>query len=66
MNFQQPLSAALHGNTSDSDLSREGYKPEKNNILKQHNERMRQQETNEYLQVNFVLMLIDKFCKSKC
>ncbi|XP_048517129.1 signal-induced proliferation-associated 1-like protein 1 isoform X1 [Dendroctonus ponderosae] len=51
MNFQQPLSAALHGNTSDSDLSRDGYKPEKNNILKQHNERMRQQETNDYLQV---------------
>ncbi|ENN78428.1 hypothetical protein YQE_05105, partial [Dendroctonus ponderosae] len=42
MNFQQPLSAALHGNTSDSDLSRDGYKPEKNNILKQHNERMLQ------------------------
>lgn len=52
VNFQQPLSAALHGNTSDVDLSRDVYKPEKNNILKQHNERIRQQENNDYLQVS--------------
>ncbi|KAL1509707.1 hypothetical protein ABEB36_004404 [Hypothenemus hampei] len=51
VNFQQPLSAALHGNTSDLDLTRDVYKSEKNNILKQHNERTRQHENNDYLQV---------------
>ncbi|CAG9762814.1 unnamed protein product [Ceutorhynchus assimilis] len=44
-NYQQPLSAALHSNTSDVLIT------EKNNILKQQNERLRQQENNDYLQI---------------
>ncbi|XP_050303097.1 signal-induced proliferation-associated 1-like protein 1 isoform X1 [Anthonomus grandis grandis] len=51
VNFQQPLSAALHGNNSELDLTREIYKSEKNNIMKQHNERLRQQDNADYLQV---------------
>ncbi|XP_066154442.1 signal-induced proliferation-associated 1-like protein 1 isoform X4 [Euwallacea fornicatus] len=51
VNYQQPLSAALHGNTSDLDLTRDVYHSEKNNIVKQHNERMRQQDNHDYLQV---------------
>lgn len=48
VNFQQPLSAALLSNTNDLELN---YKSEKNNILKQHNERARQQDTNDFIQV---------------
>lgn len=44
INVSQPLSAALHTNTSELDLC---YKMEKNNIIKQQNERMRQE--NEYI-----------------
>lgn len=50
MNYQQPLSAALHSNTSELDLSSDHHKSEKNNIVKQYNERVRQHE-NDYLQV---------------
>ncbi|VEN52746.1 unnamed protein product [Callosobruchus maculatus] len=39
VNVSQPLVAAIHNNMNDLDL---GYKLEKNNILKQHNERLRQ------------------------
>ncbi|XP_030745763.1 signal-induced proliferation-associated 1-like protein 1 isoform X1 [Sitophilus oryzae] len=48
VNFQQPMTAALHSNTSDLDLS---HRSEKNNIVKQHNERIRQQEGNEFVQI---------------
>ncbi|KAJ8969295.1 hypothetical protein NQ314_001834 [Rhamnusium bicolor] len=44
VNVSQPLSAALHTNTSDLDLC---YKMEKNNIVKQQNERLRQE--NDYV-----------------
>lgn len=44
INVSQPLSAALHTNTSELDLC---YKMEKNNIIKQQNERMRQE--NDYV-----------------
>lgn len=50
INYQQPLSAALHSNTSELDLSSDHHKSEKNNIVKQYNERVRQHE-NDYLQV---------------
>nr|CAH7717010.1 unnamed protein product [Callosobruchus chinensis] len=39
VNVSQPLVAAIHNNMNDLDL---GYKLEKNNIVKQHNERLRQ------------------------
>ncbi|KAJ8946477.1 hypothetical protein NQ318_004523, partial [Aromia moschata] len=43
VNVSQPLSAALHANTNDLDF----YKMEKNNIIKQQNERLRQE--NDYV-----------------
>ncbi|XP_060532033.1 signal-induced proliferation-associated 1-like protein 1 [Cylas formicarius] len=45
VNFQQPLTAALHTNTSEMDLS---YKSEKNNLLKHHNDKQRQE--SDYIQ----------------
>lgn len=37
--MSQPLTAALHNSTNDMDV----YKSEKNNLIKQHNERLRQE-----------------------
>ncbi|CAG9861015.1 unnamed protein product [Phyllotreta striolata] len=37
LNASQPLTAALHNSTTDMEI----YKSEKNNLLKQHNERLR-------------------------
>ncbi|CAH1103721.1 unnamed protein product [Psylliodes chrysocephalus] len=39
VSMSQPLTAALHNSTNDMDV----YKSEKNNLIKQHNERLRQE-----------------------
>ncbi|KAF7270313.1 hypothetical protein GWI33_016714 [Rhynchophorus ferrugineus] len=47
VNFQQPLSAALLSNTNDLEMN---YKSEKNNLLKQQNERSKQ-DPNDFIQI---------------
>uniref|UniRef100_A0A6P7F0V2 Signal-induced proliferation-associated 1-like protein 1 isoform X6 n=1 Tax=Diabrotica virgifera virgifera TaxID=50390 RepID=A0A6P7F0V2_DIAVI len=39
INMSQPLTASIHSSTNDMDV----YKSEKNNLIKQHNERLRQE-----------------------
>lgn len=53
VNVSQPLSAVLHSNIGDIDVC---YKMEKNNILKQHNERLRQES-------DYMVTRVPKVCR---